>query len=381
MQPLVSFERQPDYAAGAVKEAMLRLLAPLGGMNAFVKRGDRVVLKPNLVMGFSPERAVTTHPAVFAAAAELALDCGARVAAGDSPGAGSCRAAAAKSGLAEVAERLGVELLEFTRAECFSEKRTFKKLRLARELLEADVVVNLPKLKTHGQMFMTMAVKNLFGSVVGPEKFQWHYRAGRDTATFATMLYEICRAVNPALTIVDAIVAMDGNGPSSGTPNPLGFLAAGADPCAVDAALLDLLGLPREKLPTLQAAARAGDIAWRETTAVGDDPAGLRPARWTMPETHPLHMVGIAALHRIPLVSRLIKAQVTAKPAPKPTCIRCGACARLCPAGAIVMSENGVEIDRKKCIYCYCCHELCPHGAMGLRKSLLLRLLGGFRRR
>ncbi len=374
--PRVSLRRQADYGE-ALKASLDDLLAPLGGMGAFLKRGDKVVLKPNLVIGFSVKRAVTTHPAVVRAVAELALDCGARVTLGDSPGFGSARKVAASCGILPVAEALGVEVIEFAPVDHVDETRTFKRLTLARELLEADVVVNLPKLKTHAQMNLTMAVKNLFGAVVGAEKFQWHYRAGLDKLRFATMLYEICRAVGPRLTVVDAVVGMDGMGPTNGKPNPLGFLAAGADPCAVDAVLCDIVGVERQTLWTLRAAAALGDTAWQEATTVGEDPAGLKPARWNMPATQTLSMTG--PLRYLPGIDRWLRKRLTAFPVPIPEkCVRCGACVRVCAAGAMTLPEGELpRLDRKECIQCYCCHELCPHGAMELKRGWLGRWVMG----
>lgn len=374
-QPAV-FTRQRDYDYPAVKAAVERSLAPLGGMAAFVRPGAKVVLKPNLVLGYPPERAATTHPAVVRAVAEMALACGGKVAIGDSPGLGSCRSIAAKAGLEPIFRDLGIPCLEFTAAETRDDRRLFRCLTLARELLEADVVINLPKLKTHCQMLMTMAVKNLFGAVVGLQKFQWHYRAGADKALFGRMLYEICAAVRPSLNILDAIVAMDGNGPTHGDPNPTGFIAASADPCALDAAVMRALGLAPETLYTLQAAAAAGDNAWREVAIMGEALEELKPARWQMPVTQALSMEGPNILRHLPVVGRWLRHQVAAIPSPNENCRRCGVCVDICPGHAIAMTAAGLRVDSQTCIRCYCCHELCPTNGMTLKIGWLGRILG-----
>lgn len=374
--PLVSLARQADYDPSGVRNALETLLAPLGGMAAFVKAGDRVVLKPNLVMGFAPEKAATTHPAVVRAAAELALECGAKVSAGDSPGIGTARSAACTAGVLDALADLNVDIIEFTPVETTLDSGTYRRQTVAKELLEADAVINLAKLKTHQQMLMTMAVKNLFGAVVGTRKFQWHYRAGKDRLTFARMLYDVCRTIRPALSIVDGIVGMDGAGPTHGTPRPVGLLAAGSDPCAVDAVLLDVLGIDRQRLYTLQAAEAAGDVAWKEATATGIAPAELRPETWTMPETAPLAMIGPRFLKQSSAITGWLRKRLTARPYVRPeTCKRCGACIEVCPAKAMTMKAEGVRIDRVACIECYCCDELCPHDAIELRQGLLGRLL------
>lgn len=377
-EPVVSLLRHPDYDPPAVEDALRRLLDPLGGIEAFVQPGARVLLKPNLVSGYPPDAAVTTHPAVVRGVARLVQEAGGEVRIGDSPGIGSAAAVAKTCGLLPVCEALGVDLVEFTPQDTFEESRVFKKLTLAKELLDADVVINLPKLKTHCQMCMTMAVKNLFGAVVGPEKFQWHYRAGRDKLLFATMLYEICVAVRPALSIMDGIVGADHNGPTHGKPNPLGILAAGADPSAVDAVLLDCLGIAREELWTLQAARRCGDTAWMTARVAGAAPESLRPASWTPAETHTLGMVGPMWLRNLPAFGRWIRNRITATPHVIPrACKRCGICVRVCPAQVMEMTASGITVNARECIRCYCCHELCPHDAIGLKTGWLARWFGG----
>jgi len=376
MPPIVVFARQRDYDYQAVKAAVTKALTPLGGMAAFVRPGVKVLLKPNLVLGYPPERAATTHPAMVRAVAEMALECGGLVAIGDSPGIGSCRAVAEKAGLGPICAELGIDCVEFTPVEVRDDQRLFRRLTVARELLAADVVINLPKLKTHCQMLMTMAVKNLFGAVVGLQKFQWHYRAGSDKALFGHMLYEICSAIRPKINILDAIISMDGNGPTHGNPNPTGFIAASIDPSALDAAVMRVLGLNPTELYTLQAAAAAGDTAWQEAKIIGEDPITLRPERWQMPMTRTLAMEGPNVLRHLSFINRWLRRQVTAIPCPNAQCRRCGMCADVCPAHAIALTPDGIAVDGRACIRCYCCHELCPSDGITLKIGWLGRILG-----
>jgi uncharacterized protein (DUF362 family)/Pyruvate/2-oxoacid:ferredoxin oxidoreductase delta subunit len=378
--PRVSLVRHDDYEPASLLESIRTLLEPLGGMEAFVRPGDRVVLKPNIIDGRAPDLAVTTHPEVVRAVACLALDCGARVAMGDSPGRQSLRVAAGKSGFNPVMEDLGLDWAEFTPLERATGEDGVRKLTLARELVEADLVINIPKLKTHCMMFMTMAVKNLFGAVIGLRKFQWHLRAGRDKALFGRVLYEICSTVAPGLSIVDAVVSMDGDGPTSGKPNPTGFLAAGRDPSAVDAILMDVLGLDRNELFTLRAAAEAGDRAWEDAVTVGAAPEELTPGRWVLPASESAELPLPSFCHKIPFLREWLREQTTVHPyAIEEPCVLCGECVRICPAQVMTMTSTGIAIDQKVCIRCYCCHEICPHSAIGLRKGLLARVAGMFR--
>ena len=371
----VSLVRRNGYGPDEVHSSVIELLAPLGGMTAFVKPNDRVVLKPNIIMGRAPEHAVTTHPDLVAAVARLALDCGAKVAVGDSPGIGTLRRAGDKAGIGDVVRRLGLEWVDFTPREVSFENGTFRKVELARELLEADCVINLPKLKNHCMMLLTAAVKNMFGAVLGLQKFQWHLRAGRDKDFFGRALYEICKAVGPALTVVDAVVSMDGDGPTAGKPNPTGFLAAGVDPSAVDAVLMDIVGWARRDLWTLRAAAEAGDLGWESAETVGAAPTDLRPERWTAPASQSAALPLPPIFMRIPYFQGWLRNQTTARPhCDSEACTRCGECAAICPAQVMTVVDSGVAIDHDRCILCYCCHENCRQKAISLRKGFLGRL-------
>lgn len=374
--PVVSLLRQTTYDPDALLDAMRRVLEPLGGMQRFVRPGAAVLLKPNLLRGRTPDCAVTTHPSVVRAAAQLIREAGAaRIMVGDSPGYGTCRAAARTAGIADVADALGLELLEFTAAENTDPERIFARLELAREALDADVVINLPKMKTHCQMRMTLAVKNMFGTVPGTRKFQWHYRAGRDRLIFARMINQICRTVQPALSILDAVYGMDGHGPGSGRARPVGFLGAAADPWALDAVVMDIIGQPREDLYTLAVSGQDGIHAWHEARVVGAKPEELTPADWQMPAMQTLQMHGGFIDRRLPAVGRWLRTRITPLPEPKPECVACGHCVDICPAKAMRIEDNRVRINEAECIRCYCCHELCPHGLMDLRAGGLLQKL------
>jgi len=384
----VSLIRQADYQNPGLKESIVKLLAPLGGMENFVKPGTKVVLKLNLVCPTKGHTLAYTQAEIFRAVAELALDCGALVSCGDSPGMSNAARVATIAGIAPVAAQLGVPVIEFTPQEIHDENRLFKTVRLAKELLEADTVINLPRLKTHSQMILTAAVKNLFGAVIGPEKFSWHYRAGNDYLTFARMIYEICMAVHPALHIVDAIRSMHGMGPTDGIPCESNFLAASTDPVALDATLMRILGRNPEDLYTIQAATAAGDTAWRDTEISGvNDLTSLKPARWLWPQSQTLAMINPKLVKYLPLVTAddLRRWSAVYPSVDNRKCVQCGRCANICSVKAITVNrpaENGQRVsgdklifDHQKCIRCYCCHELCPEHALRLQGGWLGKLL------
>ncbi len=376
--PRVSLLRHADLAA------LRRVLAPLGGMEHFVQPGATVLLKPNLVFGRAPEKAINTHPSVARAAALLAKEAGAgKILLGDSPGYGSARAAMKACGLAAVAEETGAAMIEFTPAEHVDENRAFVRLELAEEVLGADVVINLPKMKTHGQMLMSLAVKNMFGAVPGARKFQWHYRAGRDRALFARVLNEVAEAVQPQLSILDAVVGMDGMGPSAGRARDVGFLAASDNPWSLDAVVMDVLGIDRMELFThaekLGRSSGGADV-WAGPEVFGGEAGSFRPDDWRVPELVTLQMHGRVVERYFPRVARWIRRRVTALPVANSSCTGCGYCVRICPAGAIRVEGGRAVVSDAECIRCYCCHELCQTQGLHLRRGGVFARLAGLRR-
>ena len=197
-------------------------------MGAFVRPGERVLLKPNMLSAKAPEKAVTTHPEVLRGVIELVKEAGGIPLVGDSPGIGGFRRVAEKSGILRVIEETGAEPVEFAETVEVAGQGVFRRFEIARPYMEADRIINIAKLKTHEMMTMTCAVKNLFGAVVGTGKAAWHLKAGADRGMFARMLLEIYLLRRPDLNIVDAITAMEGNGPGSGDPRHVGLLAGGS---------------------------------------------------------------------------------------------------------------------------------------------------------
>lgn len=368
----VILEKIDGYDRHEIKQAVVRLLTPLGGMEAFVKPGERVLLKPNMLSAKSPGKAVTTHPELVRAVIELVREVGAIPFVGDSPGVGTFRRVAEKCGMLQVVEETGAELQEFSESVQVTGDGFFRRFDLARPYVEADRVINLPKLKTHGMMTMTCAVKNLFGAVVGAGKVAWHLRAGEDRNLFARLLLEIYLLRKPDLNIVDAVTAMEGDGPSSGTPRQVGLLIAGTDAVSVDAIAADILKIPKKLLYVERAAVQMGlSGVDRSAILVGGYPVEqARIANFKLP---PLSDVQFG-LPRF--VVRRLRHHFTAYPYPiHEKCKRCGICCDACPPGAMEIRDGFLAIDYKKCIRCFCCRELCPEHALGVREGLLLRII------
>jgi len=378
-RPRVSIHRLATYEPAAVDRALRAVLAPLGGMGAFVAPGARVVLKPSLLMPSAPERAICTHPEIIRAVARLAREAGAAlVEATDSPGMGTATRCTRRLGLGD-GDLLAVkDAGEGT--DVAPPGAAFHRVRLIARLLDADLVINLPKAKTHGQMVMTAAVKNSFGAVVGMEKAQWHFRAGRNPEDFARLLVHIHGLVAPRLSILDAVVGMEGNGPSGGDPRSLGFLLASADAHALDAVLADVWGLAPHQVFTLAVARDLGLIpSFGEIEIIGAPLDDLRPRpAWRLARPAALRGFGGPVW-----LSALLERLMTVRPEiDRGACIACGECVRVCAAHAIALNPDGAvpgppaAIDREQCIACFCCQEMCPEGAIRVSAGLAARLLG-----
>ncbi len=368
----VSIVKCSDYDRNRVFEAVRRSVDLLGGMSTFVKAGERVLIKPNLLMARPPEMAVTTHPEILRAVIRLARDAGAEVLVGDSPGLGSARTVCEKSGIMAVIEEEGAVLTELDEAVPVKGGGQFHRFEIARAVSEADVVINLPKLKTHGMMTLTGAVKNLFGCIPGRRKAQWHLSAGVNRDAFATMLVELCAMIRPRLTIMDAVVGMEGNGPGSGDPREIGLVLGGQDPVALDAVAGAIVGADPELLYTLRAAAAAGKGETRldRIRLLGERLEDVKVRGFRLPPQEHTEW------HLPEWGKRFLKDALTTRPViDHDQCIRCGVCQGHCPQGAIMDAGKKLEIRYRDCIRCFCCQEFCPKGAISVGRGWALKII------
>jgi uncharacterized protein (DUF362 family) len=258
MSTPVCLVRATSYDLARLQDSLEQLLAPVGGMAAFVKPGDRVLLKPNLLTGARAGKECTTRPEVVYCVARMVQAVGGKPFLGDAPAFGSAHGVAKASGYLPLMAELNLPIVEFHGQRYQTVGDDFDHLRLCKEAMEADVVINLPKVKSHMQLTLTLGVKNLFGCVPGKMKAWWHMEAGKDADRFGTMLVETARAIAPDLTIVDGILGHEGNGPSGGEPRALNVLAAATDVFALDRAMVEILQVNPQSVPTIRMAERLG---------------------------------------------------------------------------------------------------------------------------
>ncbi len=368
----VSLQSLVDYDPERVKEALHLLLEPLGGIGSFVESGQKVLIKPNLLSGKAPEKAVTTHPEIVRQVILIVQATGGIVSVGDSPGLGKAESVARKCGILKVIEETGARFAPFEESVPISLKAgTFHHFEVAKEALDTDVIINLPKLKTHQMMGYTGAVKNMFGLVVGMRKARLHLQAGTDKAFFALMLLELAERFKPTLSIMDAVVGMEGNGPGSGDPVQLGALLASPHPIALDTVATAMVNLPEQRVWTQRVArqtSRAGasldelelyGVPLTELSTTSFRPATNADVNFGLPSP----------------IKNVLKNAITAQPEITRDCQRCGHCVTHCPPQAMALDVKGVRIDYSLCIRCFCCQELCPHNAIITQQGLFLRFV------
>ncbi|MCP4229946.1 MAG: DUF362 domain-containing protein [bacterium] len=373
-----------DYAEAPKKLA--ELMEMMGGIGKFVKPGEKAALKVNLLRAAAPEEAVTTHPAVASTIGKLAKATGADPFIIDSPGAGyrhdeaTLKKLYEKTGMYAAAEEAGIPVSEDTTFEetSYPGGRFIKRFEVLTSILKADAVINLCKMKTHSFMYATGAVKNSFGVIHGIHKPGYHAKL-QDTNRFAKMLLDLSNFVGPRLSIMDAVVAMEGEGPGMGDPRPVGLLLAAREPLALDVIAGEIMGLNRDNNPVLLAAEEMGQMPNRldEVRLIGADIDELRIPDYKFPAT----IFGGAGFGDLNwwqrMMEPLFKDGMSVKPViTRSSCTACGACKEACPMDCIaVIPDEYAEINDKHCIRCYCCHEMCAFESIELKRSLLHRLM------
>jgi len=370
MRSLVSVVKCENYDENQVLKGLRQAIDLIGGIETFVRKGDHVLLKPNLLYGKAPEKVVTTHPSIVRGMIQLVREAEGIPFIGDSPSIGSLVRAADKAGIKEVADEMNCPLVEFNKPILPSKGgKFFKQLEIDRTVLEADVIINLPKWKTHNMMLLTLGVKNLFGCVPGTKKALWHLKAGESRKAFAQIMVDLYRAIQPSLTILDGILGMEGDGPGSGDPIPLGLILASGDSLSIDQIVCDLLAIPRESLLTNRVAFEAG-MGRDGIEVVGERLEEIRIPHFKLPTPSKPDW-------NLPrFLQRALKNALTSKPAvEEEICDVCDRCVEICPPKALTRKGKGLVFDYGKCIRCFCCQEVCPSGAISLKQGWGLRLV------
>jgi uncharacterized protein (DUF362 family)/Pyruvate/2-oxoacid:ferredoxin oxidoreductase delta subunit len=368
----VSVVKCVDYQADLVFAAVKRSVDLLGGITSFIRPGSRVLVKPNLLMASSIESAVTTHPEVVRAVIKLLKEIKCDLILGDAPSVWGKQIENLDeiyrcSGLKKVCQEEGVSLVDFDK------RRWRKKFPLTVWLDDCDCFVNIPKFKTHGLTLLTGAVKNLFGLVSGTYKTEIH-KNHFQTADFSRVLVDIYQEARPALTVVDGVIAMEGDGPgTSGTPRQTGLIISGDDCAAVDGVLAMLMGVNPSDVGIIKEAVSRGlmDKKMDNVSVLGEKISEVAGRPFLLPSTSLLRK------SLPPLVMELAKRLIKYYPCVEhDKCIKCATCIKACPGKAIYMKADQIRFDYSKCIACFCCQETCPANAISMKKSFVAKMVG-----
>jgi len=362
-----------DYDQSKVSEAIHSALEHLGGITQFVKNGQTVLLKPNMLSAKAPERAITTHPAFLEAVIDEVRSAGGEVWMGDSPSGAlkGVKRCWENTGFLDLAERKKIRLINFEADGTIARQVQDRKYHFAKAVLEADVVINLPKFKTHGFTLYTGAIKNLYGTLPGFQKAQFH-KCYPHPKNFSQTLVDIYKIVRPQLHLMDGILGMEGNGPATGKKRKTKLIFASVDGVALDAVASSIMGFKEGDIDAIRLAGEQelGENRLESINILGELLEDVRFDDFILPSNYLIRMIPQFLL-------RWLGRFVWIRPAADRTlCTGCSECAQLCPVDAIEMVNHSPVMDYKKCINCLCCNESCPESAIVQRMSWLARRLG-----
>jgi len=368
-QAKVAISRCPDYTSG-LDEALKTLLGHLGGIDRFIKPGQTVLIKPNLLTDRKPEEAVTTHPELVRCVIRLLRAHNASVLVADSPAnAVKLDRVWEKTGFATMCAEEDVPLVSLEKSDTKTITIAGVPLSMPRPVMEADAIINMPKVKTHALTMLTAGIKNMYGTIPGFQKTRLHMQYPKPKQ-FSEFLAGFFKQVQPTLTIADAVVGMEGNGPSAGRPVKLGFLAASSNTIALDVALCNILNIPIRHVPYLVLlAGKHLDRPGKTIEIVGTSIEDVKPIRFRLP--------GTLAIRLIPQrLVRFLGPYIWIRPQVTESCAGCRQCVDACPADALIFNGQRQRpiLHSDKCIECCCCHEVCPERAIKMQPSPLVRI-------
>ena len=373
-----------DYNVDEIEKKLREGFELLGGISflrELIPKNSKVLLKPNFLSVIEKGSPVITHYAMFEAVVRIVKEYSDNIVFGDSPGSGDTKMAAEKSGLMEVANRYGVKFVNFN-DEIHVELNNpllYKFWNVARAAYEADVVITLPKLKTHAMMYYTGAVKNQFGCIPGSQKAELHTKL-IDVNNFSKMLLDLNSVVKTSFAILDGIIAMEGNGPRNGTPKKMDTIIMGKCLTAVDSTAVRLIGYDNVlQVPFLKVASdtKWGAVIPEEIDVLGEKVEHMKCKNFKLSRNAKV----------INFLSPSLNNFVASLTAPNPVlieekCIGCKKCDEVCPKRHNVISfvkHESKVIPKWKysnCIRCFCCQELCPKGAIVTKDKPISKILG-----
>jgi len=358
------------YEFSDVECALERIFEVFGGISRYVKNGDKVFLKPNLLSAKAPEKCITTHPVILEALIKMVKDCGGKPVIGDSP-AGALKKLERyweNTGLKEIAQKTRTPLINYEGKEVVKRSVEGRDYYLSREVLESDVIFNLCKLKTHFLVLYTGAIKNMYGVIPGLRKAEYHKKAPKPD-DFARVLVDIFSLVPVAFHIMDGVWCMDGNGPSSGNRKEFGYILGSNDGVSLDAYCNFIMGFKKDEVITTRLAGsrNLGIVDLRKIDIVGDE---ITNNDFILPSNRYLKLIPKPILL---LLGKLIWVRQTIQ---EEKCINCKKCVKICPVQAIKEREECPLINYKICINCNCCDEVCPEHAIEQRFSWLAGKIG-----
>ena len=376
----VSIVPLAEYDEIKAREALESLLLPLGGLD-FVKEGMHVVIKANLVSAMKPEESATTHPVLLAALCDMLSERGAKVTLGDSPGGLYNAAFVGRvyrvSGMTSLTKHGAALNDDFSESVAtFEGAKVLKTFSYTAYLDKADLIINFCKLKSHGMMNMSCAAKNMFGTIPGIIKPEYHYRFPNHS-DFANMIVDLNEFFTPTLSICDGVVGMEGNGPTAGTPRRIGCLLASRSPHNLDMIAAGILGFSPEEIPTLVAARERGLVYEKiaDVPTFSDHSAFILSDFERVVAPHSLQFSGDGKNPIKRLFGKIAGSMLRTKPVVKDKiCVGCGVCRDICPASAIIIEKGKARIDRSKCIRCFCCQEFCPKSAIKVDRTWIAKL-------
>lgn len=372
----VALIRCDSYDQEDVSSAIEIAMELLGGFNKIFKKNEKILLKPNLLSAQTPEKAITTHPSVFYGVAEYLRHCdpNLKIYYGDSSPKGTTAKIINTTGIEEKAKKLNIGYADFEVSGTYSNPNGIlhKQFTVAKAVREHEALINIAKFKTHHLTRISGAIKNLFGTIPGLMKPEFHVKLP-GVMEFSRMLVELNLFLNTRLHVIDAIECMEGNGPKAGRPRNLNCIIVSTDPVAADSVACRLIDVKPDRVLTNLLGTEYGLGTMENIEVVGDDISDFIDKDFEVQR-------GVNLSGNTAWKYRYLKNLISLKPVINQSkCIKCGECVNHCPVKPL-----GIEWKKRSrypvynyqnCIRCYCCQEVCPEGAIDIKTPIIRQII------